>query len=164
MELDLRDFNGRIYIDTNIFLYSAFNHPDFGESCKIFLERVDLGKIEGYVSDFVLNEVFHKLMVAEVTKKFTMSTGEAISYIRGNPKVISELETIWEEMKLIEESNIVILKNITVFPEFVQISREYNLMATDAFHVTVMKKSGIKNIATFDKDSERVDFIRVWKP
>lgn len=153
-----------MYIDTNVLLYSAFNHPNFGESCKNFLERVDRGIIEGYVSDFVLNEVFHKLMIAEVTKKFTMSTGEAVFYMRGNPKVISELETIWEEMKFIEESNIVILKNITVFPEFVQISREYNLMATDAFHVTVMKKSGIKNIATFDKDFERVDFIRVWKP
>ena len=37
-------------------------------------------------------------------------------------------------------------------------------MAINAFHVTVMKKSGIKNIVTFDKDFERVDFIRVWKP
>lgn len=42
-------------------------------------------------------------MVAEITKKLTMSTGEAISYIRENPKVISELETVWEEMKLIGE-------------------------------------------------------------
>ena len=93
-----------------------------------------------------------------------MSTRKAISYIRTNPKAISELETTWEEMKLIEESNIIVLKNISVFPEFMHISRKYNLMATDAFHVTVMKKSGIKNIVTFDKDFERVDFIRVWKP
>jgi predicted nucleic acid-binding protein len=164
MELDLRDFTGKIYIDTNILLYSAFNHPNLGESCRNFLERVDRGRMEGYVSDFVLNEVFHKLMVAEVTKKFKISTADAIFYIRANPKVISELETIWEEMKLIEESNIVILKNTTVFPEFVQISRKYDLMATDAFHVTVMRKSGIRTIATFDRDFERVDFIRVLKP
>jgi predicted nucleic acid-binding protein len=102
-------------------------------------------------------------MVAEVTKKFKMSAREDISYIRVNPDVISKLEAIWEEMKLIKESNIIILKNIAVFPEFIQISRKYNLMATDAFHVTAMKKSGITNIVTFDKDFERVDFIRVLK-
>ena len=67
MELDSEISLG-MYIDTNILLYSAFNHPDFGESCKNFLERVDRGEMKGYVSDFVLNEVFHKLMVAEVTK------------------------------------------------------------------------------------------------
>jgi hypothetical protein len=37
-------------------------------------------------------------------------------------------------------------------------------MATDAFHVTIMKKSGIRSIATFDKDFERVDFIKVLIP
>ena len=163
MELDLRDFTGKVYIDTNILLYSAFNHPNFGESCRNFLERVDQGRVKGYISDFVLGEVFHKLMIAEVTKKLMMNTGKAISYIKVNPKIISELETTWEEMKHIEESGIVILKNITVFPEFVQISRKYSLMATDAFHVTVMKKSGIRTIVTFDKDFERVDFVRVWK-
>jgi predicted nucleic acid-binding protein len=117
--------------------------------------------MKGCVSDFVLNEVFHKLMVAEVTKNLTMSTREAISYIKVNKEVISEIETIWEEMKLIKESNIIILKKITVFPEFIQLSRKYNLMAADAFHVTAMKKSGITNIVTLDKDFERVDFIRV---
>jgi predicted nucleic acid-binding protein len=123
-----------------------------------------MGKIKGYVSDFVLNEVFHKLMIAEITKKFKKNAIEAISYAKTNPEVISELETIWKEMKIIEKSNITILRNNSVFPDFVYISRKYNLMATDSFHVTVMKKHGIKNIATFDKDFERVDFIKVWIP
>jgi len=164
MELNLGNFTGKIYIDTNIFLYSAFNHPIFGDSCKNFLVKVDARKIEGYASDFVLNEVFHKLMIAEITKKLKKNAMEAISYVKTNPEVISELETIWKEMKIIEESNIIILRNISVFPDFVYISRKYNLMATDSFHVTVMKKYGIKDIATFDKDFERVDFIRVWRP
>lgn len=99
MELDSEISLG-MYIDTNILLYSTFNHLNFGERCQNSIERVDQGKMKGYVSDFVLNEVFHKLMVAEVTKKLTMSTRKAISYIRANPKVISELETTWEEMNL----------------------------------------------------------------
>jgi hypothetical protein len=37
MELDSKNFTEKIYIDTNILLYSAFNHPGLGESCKNFL-------------------------------------------------------------------------------------------------------------------------------
>ena len=38
MELDLKDFTG-IYIDANILLYSAFNHPNFEKNAKISLKE-----------------------------------------------------------------------------------------------------------------------------
>ena len=60
----------KVYMDANIFLYSAFKHPAFGDNCREFLIKVDEGGVTGCVSDFVLNEVFHKLMIAEVVKKF----------------------------------------------------------------------------------------------
>ncbi|HEC86384.1 MAG TPA: PIN domain-containing protein [Thermoplasmatales archaeon] len=68
-------------------------------------------------------------------------------------------------MDIIESSNVIILEGrSSLFPDFVEISRTYNLMATDAMHVSVMKKHGITNIATNDSDFERVDWIKVWKP
>ena len=54
--------------------------------------------------------------------------------------------------------------NGSLFPDFIEISKKYWLMATDAFHVTTMKRSGITNIATNDPDFERVEWIKVWKP
>jgi predicted nucleic acid-binding protein len=44
MELGIRNFTGKIYIDANILLYSAFNHPDFGEDFRNFLEKIDQGR------------------------------------------------------------------------------------------------------------------------
>jgi len=155
----------KVYIDTNIFLYSAFKHPAFGDHCREFLIKMDEGEITGYVSDFVLNEIFHKLMVAEVVKKFKKTAKEAVTYIKRNSEVISKLEIVWREMDIIESSNISILEGeSSLFPDFVEISRIYNLMATDAMHASVMKKHGITNIATNDNDFKRVEWLKVWKP
>ena len=153
-----------VYIDANIFLYSAFKHPIFGDSCINFLIKVDEGVFTGYVSDHILNEVFHKLMVAEVSKKFKMSVKNAIKHVNTNPNVISNLETVWEEMDIIRSSNIQFLDSGILFPIFVRMSKRYNLMATDAIHVAIMKKHNIANIATNDSDFERVEWIKVWKP
>ena len=37
-------------------------------------------------------------------------------------------------------------------------------MATDAMHVSAMKRHGITNIATNDRDFKRVEWLKVWKP
>ncbi len=153
----------KVYIDANIFLFSAFNHPQFGHPCRDFLTRIE-EEGTGYVSDLTLNEVFHKLMIAEVSKILRVKPSDALSRIKWEPEVISRLEVLWEEMELIENSGINMLPPQKLFPDFVDISRKFNLTATDAMIVGIMKKNDIKDIATNDRDFERVDFLRVWKP
>jgi predicted nucleic acid-binding protein len=155
--------NEEIFIDANIFVYSAFKHPVFGNKCKNFLIGIEKGEIIGYTSDFVLNEIFHKLMIAEVVKKFGITAKQVVRFVKEKPEVIAELETVWTEMEIIRSFNISIL-NGSLFPDFIEISKKYWLMATDAFHVTTMKRHGITNIATNDPDFERVEWLKVWKP
>jgi predicted nucleic acid-binding protein len=165
MGLKLSDLlvDGKVFIDANIFLYSAFQHPVFGSTCKDFLVRVEKSEISGNTSEYVLNEVFHKLMIAEVVKTFTQTAKQAVSLIKKKPEVIEELETIWIEMDIIKSLNISILDG-SVFPNFIEISKKYWLLATDAFHVATMKRYEITNIATNDPDFERVEWITVFKP
>ncbi|MBN1455878.1 MAG: type II toxin-antitoxin system VapC family toxin [Methanomicrobia archaeon] len=153
-----------IYVDANIHLYSAFKHPVYGASCRDLLIRIDEGDVYGYTSDFVLDEVLHKLMIAEVAKNYTKSAREAIVYIKKNPEVISQLEVVWAERDLLEHSHLVVLENRSLFPDFVKISKSYNLMVTDAVHVAIMSRHGLTNIATNDPDFERVAGLTVWKP
>ncbi len=150
-----------IYIDANILLFSAFKHPSYGELCKNFLIKIENSAC---TSDFTLNEVFHKLMLAEVSKRFDVKPKDAVALIKQNPDVISELRTIWEEMELINESRIRIIITEKLFPDFVETAKNYNLMATDAMIVEIMKRYGLKDIATNDSDFERVEWVKVWKP
>ena len=165
MGLKLRELPAteEIFIGANIFLYSAFKHPVFGNKCKNFLIRIEKEEIKGYTSDFVLNEIFHKLMIAEIVKKFGIAAKQVVRFVKKKPEVIAELETVWTEMEIIKGFNISIL-NGSLFPDFIKISKMYWLMATDAFHVATMKKHGITNIATNDPDFERVNGTKVWKP
>lgn len=60
------------------------------------------------------------------------------------------------------------LKLIPVQPEdYLQASdlgRNYNLLPIDALHLSAMRRCRIRDIATRDRDFERVDGIVVWSP
>lgn len=163
MGLNLSDIPDRteIYIDANILLFSAFKHPRYGDVCRDFLLRIEGNAC---TSDFTLNEIFHKLMIAEISKMFVVRPKDVVAFIKNNPTVISELQAIWDEMRLIAESKIHIISYGKLFPEFIETSRSYNLMATDAIIVEIMKQNGLKDIATNDSDFERIEGITVWKP
>lgn len=153
----------KAFIDANIFLYSAFEHPIFGEPCKLFLERANKGEIFGYSSDLVLNEVFHKLMIAEVASKLGADAKKAAGIIKRRPEVLGDLEMTWIEIELINSINISILNGST-FPRFVELSKQHLLMATDAAHLAMMEAYGIDSIATNDKDYDRIKGLKIWKP
>jgi len=50
-----------IFVDSNIFLYVFFKHPVYGKACHTFIKRIEENEVIGFVDEFVLNEVFHKL-------------------------------------------------------------------------------------------------------
>lgn len=87
-----------------------------------FLVRVDQEEVHGYCSAFVLNEVFHKLMMSEIMDKFGVQAEAANNLFKQRPEIISELFDVWEEMDIINNINITIL-NGQIFPEFVDLSR-----------------------------------------
>jgi len=89
--------------------------------------------------------------------------GLKLSELPANEEIFIDANIVWTEMEIIKGFNISIL-NGSLFPDFIEISKKYWLMATDAIHVATMKGHGITNIATNDPDFERVGWIKVWKP
>ena len=152
-----------IFLDANIFLYSAFDHPTFGGACRDFLIRVNQEEVHGYCSAFVLNEVFHKLMMSEIVDRFGVQAGAANNLFKQRPEIISELCDVWEEIDIINNINITILGG-QIFPEFVDLSKKYRLLAMDSAHLAIMRRNGLTNLATNDADFKRVADLKIWKP
>ncbi len=153
----------RIFIDANIFLYSAFEHAVYGKSCNDFLKRAENNEIKAFTSDLALNEVFHKLMIAEIAELEGIETNNAARIIKRQPKRIKELNRVWAEMELINRFGLFIL-NTSTYPEFVRLSKEYMLTAADAAHLAAMERFGIISMASNDRDFQRVPWLKLWRP
>jgi len=156
----------KIIFDTNVFIYSALDHPKYGNPCTQLIHEVESGKIEGYVPTIVLNELLHRLMIAEVIERgFAGNTLDAIRILKNDKNMIRSLEICWNEMDRIFEIGFIILKEKTnTFADSLVISQKYSLLATDAYIVSFAKSYNIGNILTNDGDFEKVDWLKVWKP
>ena len=156
----------KILFDTNIFIYSALDHPKYGNPCTQLILEVESGKIEGYVPTIVLNELLHRLMIAEVIDRgIAVNTGDAIRILKNDKKTIQSLDICWNEIDRIFEMGFIILKEKNnTFADSLIISQRYSLLATDAFIVSFAKSYNIVNIVTNDSDFENVEWLKVRKP
>lgn len=155
-----------VFIDANIFLYHILKHPKLFLRCHDFFRGIESGAYNGFTSTLVLNEVLHKLMLAEATQTYGLkSEHNAANLLKQNPEKISGLFQVWKTYAIIKDYPIVIYGcNPSVLDMAVDISKRYGLLISDATHLAVIKSEGIANIATNDRDFQRIDGINVYKP
>ena len=156
----------KILFDTNIFIYSALDHPRYGDICTNLIYEVESGEIGGYIPTIVLNELLHRLMIAEIIQiGFARNTKDAINALKHDNNIIPSLNICWEELDRIFEMHFTILEEkANTFAESIPISRKYSLLAKDAYITSFAKSYGITNIATNDRDFEHVEWLNVWRP
>jgi predicted nucleic acid-binding protein len=155
-----------VFIDANIFLYKILEHWKYLQPCTKFLKDINYGKYSGVTSIFVCNEVFHRVMFAELFKEHNIDAKYAIKYLKNNPDVIKELGTARYAIENIEQ-----IENLTIvgvereaLDLALEFSGKYGLLATDAIHAASMKMEGLSILATNDRDFERVDWLQLWRP
>lgn len=68
-------------------------------------------------------------------------------------------------LELIDSGVILIVPTtMPIFKRSYEISREYGLFPNDALIAATCEAYEIKRIATYDKDFERVDFLKIFVP
>lgn len=155
-----------VFIDANIFLYHIMKRPKFFPACNAFLERMESGSYNGFTSTLVLNEMLHKLIVAEDAKIYGLrSEQDAVNVLKREPEKISELSQVWKNYADLKDYPIIINSfNEASLDVAVDLSKKHGLLISDASHLAVMKAQGITNIATNDSDFERANGINIYKP
>ena len=153
-----------VFIDANIFLYKILEHWKYAQPCTELLKDVNCGKYSGVISVFVCNEIFHRVMFAELFKEHNIEAKHAIKYLKDNPDVLKELWAPGEAIKNIEQiENLKILGvGKDALDLALEFSQKYGLLSTDAMHAATMKIEGLRILATNDQDFERVDWLRLW--
>jgi predicted nucleic acid-binding protein len=127
------------------------------------MKKIEDGDIFGFVDEFVLNEVLHKLMITAIVNRFHCAPHEAIAIVKHSPSILADLPHLWEASDLLQRIDVTCIPG-PLFPKSLAISREWNLFATDAVHVAAMKKEQISCIATNDADFSRISFLQLFRP
>jgi predicted nucleic acid-binding protein len=83
----------RVFIDANIFIYH-FTHTPLTAACTKFLQRVEVGDIEGITSVITLAEVAHRLMILEAIQIHGLFPHAAVRKLKENPTLVQQLSHI----------------------------------------------------------------------
>lgn len=135
----------KVFFDSNIFLYHLFgNYP----KATHYIELVESGVIQGYISDIVYSEVILGYLRAQSNLN-THTLCEKLPYLDENSEDLSPLFSLF--------INIPTYIGNDIF----EIIKLYHILPHDALISAVYKKSGVQKIVTNDKDFKRVPFLEI---
>lgn len=161
---DLRALSSgeKIYVDSNILTYHLLKDPIYGERCKEFIKRIENRDVEGFISPIIVSETLFNFIKATIVMDYGIKPKEVIPLLKANPRAISKIE-LGKASDLFKVFCILPISELETEKSY-EVIKEYALLTNDALHVATMKQHGITNIATNDKDFERVEWVTVWIP
>jgi predicted nucleic acid-binding protein len=154
-----------IFLDANTFLYYFTAHFRYGTACQKLLSRIENKDIAGFTSAHVLTEVIHRLMTIEACQRFGWPANGIARRLRRQPAEVQQLarsRQAVDEITLIGIDVLPIAKaQVSLAPD---VSRQTGLLCGDAMVVAVMQANGITNLASEDRDFDRVPGITRYAP
>ncbi|MBI2184272.1 MAG: type II toxin-antitoxin system VapC family toxin [Thaumarchaeota archaeon] len=130
----------KAYIDTNIFIYSVFAHPQSGRQSKHIIDDVETGKLQAVVSTLVPIEIMSVVASIEPSKSKI-----ALELIYSLP------------IKFVDaNSDVLMLAD--------EIVGKYRIGGYDAIHVATSLIERADSFITNDRQFKRVNSIRVVLP
>lgn len=94
-----------VFIDANVFVYGLSGQSG---QCRRFLDRRVREEVTGITLLETVNEVTHRLMVAEALSKRLISRGTA-RHLREKPELIQELTEYWKDIERLLALNLVFM-------------------------------------------------------
>jgi predicted nucleic acid-binding protein len=150
-----------IFIDANILIYALSGQS--GE-CRRLLERCLREEVTGITLFETVNEVTHRLMVAEAVAKGLIPSGGARS-LRQNFRVIPTLRDYWTNTERVLSLNLLFMAvTESVVRGAQSVRSSSSLLTNDSMIVSCMREYGLSFLASSDADFERVAGITVFKP
>ena len=154
----------RVFIDANIFIYH-FTRSPLTPACTAFLQRVEIGDIEGITSVVALAEVAHRLMILEAIQKHGLQPHEAVRKLKGNPALVQQLSQYKVASELIPSFNVFIEAITAIHLRSAQeFSGTSGLLTNDSLTAAVMQSLTLTDLASNDPDFSVLPALTIWQP
>lgn len=151
-----------VFVDSNIFIYHLLGHKRYRDSVKDFLIKIESGIYTGYFNDVVVSEVYHNYIRIKICDNYKIQPIDFTRFIKSNPKTISEVD-MSKVTAILSMTNLHKICDIEI-GMVEENMKGYNLLSSDAIHVSSCKHQSIEYMATNDSDFERVGFLNLWMP
>ena len=150
-----------VLIDANIFVY-AFR--GLSAECERFLERCVAQRVFGATTLEVVNDVCHRLMLAEAVDEGVIGRPAAVA-LAGKRDAIKRLHRYWPLTLQIFEMNIAVLALEEPRVRRAHIVRaSHGLLTTDSLLVAAAEEKRITNLVTLDSDFDQIAGLTIYKP
>jgi predicted nucleic acid-binding protein len=151
-----------VFIDANVLLAVIFDERN-APIAEGFLARIEREEVIGVTSVVVINEIFHRSLVAETCRLLGVSPPIALQKLKKEPEIFRSLHESWEVVNDFLKLPLTIYQlDIDTMRSALHYSKRFQLLSNDATHIALMAKNGIEAMASFDHDLERVDFIELY--
>lgn len=129
------------FVDSNVFFYAKIFDRVYGDACAGVLGKIEKGDLEAVTSTLVVVEL------ANALRKYGL--GDEVK------DVVDAVFSL--DMRVFEVDSIDVRTAASIFEEF-------RVSPYDCVHAAVMKKAGIVDIVSADKDFDKIDWIRRRDP
>jgi len=154
----------RVFIDANIFIYH-FTRSPLTASCTAFLERVEVGELEGITSVVTLAEAAHRLMILEAIQTHGLHPNTAVRKLKERPALVQQLSHYKVATEMVSSFNVVIESLTATHLRSAQaFSATYGLLTNDSLSAAVMESLALTDLASNDPDFSIVPALTIWQP
>ncbi len=151
----------RILLDANIFIY-AFTGRSL--QCQEMLERSQNGDVAAVTTIETVNEVCHRLMLLEALERGVIDKISALA-LRSKATEITRLTSYWTRIEQIFDLNITVLALAEARARRAHRLRSAHcLLTNDSLIAAAAQERAIANLATSDRDFERIDWLTTYRP
>jgi predicted nucleic acid-binding protein len=154
----------RVFIDANIFIYH-FTQTPLSTSCTAFLQRVEVGDIQGITSVVVLAEVAHRLMILEAIGTFGFPSRMAVKQLKEHPALVTQLVHYKASTEKIPAFHVTVEPITPAHLQTAQsLSATHGLLTNDSLTAAVMRTLVLTDLASNDPDLSVVPGLTIWQP
>jgi predicted nucleic acid-binding protein len=150
-----------VFVDSNVLIYGL---SGVSRQCEDLLDRCQREELTGVTLYETINEVTHRLMVAEARSKGVITSGGARA-LRRSFRLIPTLQDYWNDTLRLLSLNLLFVPVSDSVLRAAQTERQAaGLLTNDSLIISCMREYGLSFLATNDSDFERVHGITIFKP